>query len=297
MSDERNDRLPEEELEPEEEETGISRRKRKKRLMLFYISAFSAVVVCAVLLCVFVFFRVDTVTVIGGNSYRQEDILSICNIQEGDNLVLLATREREAELEHRFPYIEEVRIRRRLPSTVEVHIKEAVTSYSVESASGKYLYVSRAGKVLEFASMPYAGTAVIRGTTPTAKEPSEIIDFEEEEAALVFEAITAQLREKDVAGITDVDMTNRYDVTMTYDSRILFRFGNTNSMRYKMAFGLEMLDRLLEEGAITDETFAQIDLTMVPDKQKAVYKEVIPGEEETSRPQNSAAAGRVPSGG
>ena len=40
MSDERNDRLPVEELEPEEEETGISRRKRKKRLMLFYISAF-----------------------------------------------------------------------------------------------------------------------------------------------------------------------------------------------------------------------------------------------------------------
>ena len=67
------------------------RRARNKSLLTFYISAFAAVVVGAVLLCVFVFFRVDSVTIIGGGSYRQEDILSICNINEGDNLVLLST--------------------------------------------------------------------------------------------------------------------------------------------------------------------------------------------------------------
>lgn len=293
MSDERDTQVPAEEPE-QEEEPRRSRRQRNKAMLIFYISAFSAVVVCAVLLCIFVFFRVDTVTVLGGNSYRQEDILSICNINQGDNLVLLSTKDREAELEHRFPYIEKVEIKRKIPSSVEVHITEASTSYSVESASGQYLYVSRAGKVLEIAAAPCPGSAVIRGTTPTATEPSQGIDFEEEEAAMVFEEITQQLREKDVAGITDVDMTNRYDVTMTFDNRILFKFGNTNSMRYKMAFGLEMLSRLIEEGAITGETFAQIDLTMVPDKQKAIYNEVIPGQEEPSRPE-SAAVGRVPS--
>lgn len=290
MSDEWNKDLPEE--KPEEElSRQRDRRRRKKRLLIFYISAFSAVVIAAVLLCVFVFFRVDTVKVFGGKSYRQEDILSVCNIQMDDNLVLLATEEREAELEHRFPYIEKAEIKRRLPSTVEVHLTEATTAYSVEAENG-YLYVSRSGKVLEIANAPRAGSAIIRGTTPTVKLPSEQITFEEEEASLVFEEITAQLREKDVVNITDVDMTNRYDVTMTYDGRIQFRFGNTASMRYKMAFGLEMLNRLIEEGAITEETLAEIDLTMVPDKQKAVYREVIPGQENTTV-RVEGAAGRV----
>ena len=290
MSDEWNTNMPEEEPE-EDRNRSLDRRQRKKRLLIFYISAFSAVVVAAVLLCVFVFFRVDTVKIMGGESYRQEDILSICNIREGDNLVLLSTEEREAELEHRFPYIEKAEIKRRLPSTVEVHLTEAVTAYSVESEGG-YLYVSRAGKVLEIAKAPRTGSAVIRGTTPTVSAPSTQVGFAEEEAALVFEEITAQLREKDVANITDVDMTNRYDVTMTYDGRILFRFGNTNSMRYKMAFGLEMLNRLIAEGAITGETLAEIDLTMVPDKQKAIYREVIPGQEDTPV-RVEGAAGRV----
>ena len=74
---------------PAEKKVKMDRRARGRALVIFYISAFLAVVIGAVLLCTFVFFRVGTVTVTGGEAYRQEDILSVCSIAEGDNLVLL----------------------------------------------------------------------------------------------------------------------------------------------------------------------------------------------------------------
>ena len=295
MSDDFEWQNPEEtDAEPEEAEAAVPKRDRAARdqaLVRFYIAAFAAVVVGAVLLCIFVFFRVDTVTVTGGGSYRQDDILSVCNIEKGDNLVLLSTAEREEELCYRFPYIEKVEIKKKIPATVEVIITETKTSYSIACDAG-YLYVNYAGKVLEVAPEPAPGSAVVRGTTPTATGPSQTVDFEEEEVSLIFGEIISQLQEKDVAGITSIDMSNRYDVTMLYDDRILFKFGNTTGMQSKMAYGIETLNYMLNEGSITGETHGEIDLTMVPDKKKVVYAEVVPGKEEVSKVEG--VAGRDP---
>ena len=293
MSDEFNvENMPEEADDSAVAAAREERRARNQSLTRFYILAFTAVVVGAILLCIFVFFRVDTVEIIGGESYRKEDILSVCNIQDGDNLVLLSTAEREKELEYRFPYIEKVEIKKRIPARVEVIITETKTSYSVACDAG-YLYVNYAGKVLEVASQPAKDSAVVRGTTPTADGPSQMIGFEEEDVTITFNEIIDQLQEKDVAGITSIDMSNRYDVTMMYDDRILFKFGNTNGMQSKMAYGIETLNYMINEGSITGETHGEIDLTMVPDKKKVIYGEVVPGKEEVSKVEG--VAGRNPS--
>lgn len=292
MSNEFNPAISDEELDAAAEEYMVRRdhRQKKKALLTFYISAFSIVLICAVLLCIFVFFRVDEVKIIGGESYRQEDILSICNIQEGDNLVLLKANPREEEIEYRFPYIEKVEIKKRLPSTVEVHITETKTAYSIESSLG-YLYVNHLGKVLEVAQIPCVDSAVVRGTNPTATGPSQMIGFEDEEDEMVFGEIINQLRDKDVAGVTDIDMRNRYDITMTYNGRILFKFGNTASMKSKMAYGIETLNYLINEGSIDEDTYGEMDLTMVPDKKKVIYGEVVPGMEQNGI-RKEIAAGR-----
>lgn len=270
------------------EKTLKERRARGRALVIFYISAFTAVVIGAVLLCIFVFFKVGEVRLTGGASYREEDILRVCGINEGDNLVLLTTKEREAELEYRFPYIERAKIKKHIPSTIEVEITEAVPYFSVHSDAG-YLYVSRAGKILEMAQEPYPGSAVVLGCTPEGAAVSTQIRFAEEAAGEVFGELGRQLEANDVSGITSIDMSNQYDITMTYDERIVFNFGNTNSMKEKMEFGLKMLSQMLSDGGITAETRGEMDLTLVPDKNKAFFRETI---ESSSEDAGGASAGR-----
>lgn len=268
-------RFSEEAQSPAGEKAQKNRRARGRALVIFYISAFLAVVVGAVLLCTFVFFRVGTVEITGGASYRQEDILSVCSIHEGDNLVLLDTRAREEALEYRFPYIENVEIRKHIPSTVEVVITEAETAFSIECEDGRYVYVSPAGKVLEIADSPAENSAVVHGCTPTNEKPSEQVAFESETAERLFSAITEELQAHDLEGITDIDLRNQYDITMTYEGRIVFRFGNSNDLEYKTRFGIGMLVQMQEDGDLTEETRGEIDLTVAAEQNKGFFQETL----------------------
>ena len=68
------------------------RKKKSRALLLFNIIAFSVVVIGAVLLCIFVFFKVGNVTFTSDAGYDEADIRRVCGINEGDNLVLLVFR-------------------------------------------------------------------------------------------------------------------------------------------------------------------------------------------------------------
>ena len=88
----------------------------------------------------------------------------------------------------------------------------------------------------------------------------------------VYNAIAEQVTKNETQNVTEINMTNPYDLTLTYDNRITFRFGNMNGMSYKMAFGLEMLRQMETSGEITEETVGSIDLSVVPEKNKAFMR-------------------------
>lgn len=264
------------------------RKKKSRALLLFNIIAFSVVVIGAILLCIFVFFKVGEVQITSDAGYDEDDIRRVCGINTGDNLVLMETQSREQALEHRFPYIESAKIVKHIPSTVTIEITPAETVFSVACSEG-YLYVSASGKVLEIASKPCEGSIVVLGASPTNTKPSTMIDVGEDESVKeVFTAIAEQITKNDTKNVTEINMSNLYDLTLTYDNRITFRFGNMNSMSYKMAFGLEMLRQMEESGEITDTTVGTIDLSVVPDKNKAFYTE-----DRTSEDTSGTAAGRT----
>lgn len=276
---------------PAKEKGKMDRRARGRALAIFYISAFSAVVVSAILLCIFVFFRVGTITVTGCSAYREEDILQICSIAEGDNLVLLETGSREEALEYRFPYIEQAEIRKHIPSSVEIILTETDTAFSVEREDGRYLYVSYAGKVLEIADSPAPDSAVVRGCVPTNEKPSTQLAFEEKSDSKLFAQISGQLEKNDLEGITEIDLRNRYDITMTYDNRIVFRFGNTNDLEFKAMFGISMLIKMQEDGTLKADTRGEIDLTVAAEKNKGFFRETLESDEVS---QTDGIAGRDP---
>lgn len=266
------------------------RKKKSRALLLFNIIAFSVVVIGAVLLCIFVFFKVGNVTFTSDAGYDEADIRRVCGINEGDNLVLLETESREKALEHRFPYIESAKIVKHIPSTIEIEITPAETAFSVACDAG-YLYVSASGKVLEIASQPCEGTTVVLGANPTNTKPSETITFGDDSVKEVYNAIAEQMTKNETQNVTEINMTNPYDLTLTYDNRIAFRFGNMNGMSYKMAFGLEMLRQMETSGEITEEAVGSIDLSVVPEKNKAFYEEDRTAASATPAPGD--AAGRT----
>lgn len=71
-----------------------------------------------------VFFQVETVAVTGNSRYSQEEIIQATGIQTGDNLFRMNKFQIAHQVLQGLPYVEEITIRRSLPSTIVITVKE-----------------------------------------------------------------------------------------------------------------------------------------------------------------------------
>lgn len=100
------------------------RRRGRGRLgPLFKLLCVLAVVV-ALTMGATVFFRVETVAVSGNIRYTQEEVVQATGIQVGDNLFRMNKYQVARQVLQKLPYVEELTIRRGLPSTIVITVSE-----------------------------------------------------------------------------------------------------------------------------------------------------------------------------
>ena len=133
------------------------RGRRGRRFGVLYKLLTLVVVCAAAVLALTLFFKVESVEVTGNSRYSAQEIQDACGVQLGDNLYLLSKPDMVQRLHQRLPYIDEVRITRRLPNTLCVQVTEFSTVYAVEQEGTVWLLTS-GGKIVE--------TAAERGDVP-----------------------------------------------------------------------------------------------------------------------------------
>ena len=133
------------------------RGRRGRRFGVLYKLLTLVVVCAAAVLALTLFFKVESVEVTGNSRYSAQEIQDACGVQLGDNLYLLSKPDMVQRLHQQLPYIDEVRITRRLPNTLCVQVTEFSTVYAVEQEGTAWLLTS-GGKIVE--------TAAERGDVP-----------------------------------------------------------------------------------------------------------------------------------
>ena len=92
--------------------------------------------VAAVLLCILIFFKVDTVSVEGNVHYTTEEVVAASGISQGDNMVMLNRAGVTSEILARLPYINHVQISRTLPDQVIIQVTDCDAGASAVSDTG-----------------------------------------------------------------------------------------------------------------------------------------------------------------
>ncbi len=244
------DTRPETERARHAESSGAPRvrqKKRKRRLRIFYVLLFLVVLGAAVTLSLTVLFQIHSIQVTGTSRYSQEQIISVCGIQEGENLFLAKTKQAETSIGQKLPYIGSVKVSRRLPAEISIQVEAAQVAGAVET-NGSYVLLNASGKVLEQTKQPPENATMIVGLALSSAAPGKQAVYKDESSKALYEQLASLIKTHSLASITKIDISDPYRILMVYDGRVTMNLGSSADLDYKIRFGKEILTGKNAEG-------------------------------------------------
>ncbi|MBO4913748.1 MAG: FtsQ-type POTRA domain-containing protein, partial [Oscillospiraceae bacterium] len=155
--------------------TRRNRRRRRGRYS-FLLKLFGFLVaVAAIVAAVTLFFRMDHIIVRGSERYSEQEIIEASGLTVGENLYFINKFDVKEAIFTKLPYVEEVRINRKLPDTMVIEVRECKAVAGVGDAFGVWL-ISEQGKLLEQAGAPPEGCPLVQGFTPVEPAASKQLD-------------------------------------------------------------------------------------------------------------------------
>ncbi|MBQ3049050.1 MAG: FtsQ-type POTRA domain-containing protein [Oscillospiraceae bacterium] len=221
---------------------GHHKKKRRRSGGGFYyiLAAFLAVV--AIIICTNIFFEVEYIEIEGLTKYAPQLIIDNCGIYSEDKLFRVDGKEVEERLTEQFAYIDNVNVKRKIPSTIVLEIEQCEPSAYFRGVDG-YTLIHREGRTLETGvGKPPAGVIEIDGLGEMPDEKDESY-AEYSEKLSAFNNIIDSMNENGITGVNFVDLTDVYDITVMYRSRVAIYISTEVQIDYKM----EMVKKVLED--------------------------------------------------
>lgn len=265
----------------------------RTRLMVQLISILA--IVLALVLCLSIFFRVETVTVSGNNAYSAWAIREASGIEEGDYLLTFSKARACAKIEAALPYVDKVRIGIKLPNTVNIVIEEIDVVYSIQDQTGIWWLMTSEGLIMEQSNAGDAGDYTkVLGVTLSDPVPEEqavayqaapvssgsgdstettgpegetqapvpVVVTEQQKLNAALEILQALELNEVVGTAASVDVTDLSRIELWYGTRYQVNLGDAQNMDYKIACMKGAINKLSEY----DSGMLDISFTNWPDK-------------------------------
>ena len=248
-----------------------SSRHHKRGRFAFLYKMLSMLVICgAIIAALTLFFRVDTVEVTGQQRYTAEDIRTAAGVEAGDNLFLFNKYDMAGRIIAQLPYVEEIRINRKLPDTLLTEVEECGRPLAVLQDGYAWL-VSPKGKIVEqLAPGAATGYAAISGCTLLAPSvgtkivlATEYASRQESLFSLLGALENAGMLEK-VDGIRLDDLSTLY---LDYDGRFTVKLPYGADYDFKL---MALKTYLEDTGVIQDNMSGTFD--MQADEDRTYFK-------------------------
>lgn len=236
-------------------------------------------VVVALVIGLSVFFKVETITVAGAESYDAWTVREASGIVEGDKLLTFSRAKATAQIIAELPYVSNARIGIKLPDTVIIYIEELDVSYAIQSALGDWWLINSNGRVVDqingsakdnytqvlgvVLESPVIGEdAIAQEEIPVETDPvsGELIPLAVTGAQRLSAAlqILNALEANDIVGeAASVEVTRLDDIILWYGSRYQVNLGDTAQMEYKIACMNDAILQLSEyDSGVLDISFS-----------------------------------------
>lgn len=235
------------------------KRKKRKSGGGFFLSVLTfLVVVGAIVMSLTVFLKVSEIEVSGTTRYDAKDIIKTSGIETGDNMFMINKFEVAERILDEYPYIEQIKIRRKLPDKFTFEIKERVPIAYIMSGETRWL-IDRNAYIVELLD----GSATINvpkitgAVVLTPRVGTRLTLENEDQLPVLCEVLKALSLTEMIPHIDRIETDKFYDIKMVYGSRFMVKLGDVTSLTRK----LEMLQLVIEE--LSDFDKGTIDVSAV----------------------------------
>lgn len=228
---------------------GVRRRKRRKRrYTVYYVLLMLIVVTAMVTLSLTVFFNVKTISVENNSIYQQSEIIQASGVEEGNNLLRMDTGQVEQKILDQFVYLDEVSVRRSLPSTLIITCTAAEQTYNYQMKDGTYAYISRNGRVLEISqAAPSDGAVTVLGLDLENVQQGDFIQEGHSEQLKRLSQVQEKIQNAGLSDITQIDLSDEDTIGIQYQGRIRIEADDLSDMDYLLKAAVKLLSDSIGE--------------------------------------------------
>lgn len=213
-----------------------SRYQKRRRGLVFAILTVVLIAASVVGACT-VFFQVETVTVEGNARYSEQQILDVASVEMGANMILTPSEQIAQRLYDGLPYIHEVKVQKRFPTTIRLEITECQPVAVITGAASAWL-VDANGKLLEPADetmkQEYPNVTGLELLEPQQGTQAATTDENKGKLTALVSLTQALSDCALMEGVTAIDVSSGTEIQMVYQGRLTVKMLNNADFSKKM---------------------------------------------------------------
>lgn len=225
----------------------ILKKKRKKIFRVIKILMLLGIIIGGIIYAMLSpIFNIKNITVTGNSKISAETIISLSGLNIDQNIFNFWTGDIKEAVEQN-AYIDTVEVKRKLPDSIEINVKERTATYMV-TLGNAYVYINNQGYILEITSKKLEVPLLI-GYNTTAEEIVEgnrlnETDLEKLNDILKIMEVASSSNSGISSLITQIDISDRsnYILSMPKEKKTIY-LGDTTNLSTKILW----IDKFLDE--------------------------------------------------
>lgn len=182
-------------------------------------------------------FNIEDIKVTGNEQINSDTIVSLSQLQVGQNIFRFYKEKVINDIKTN-AYVENVKIKRKIPNKIEITIEERKQDYNVEFLNG-YAYINNQGYILEISEQKL-DLPVIKGiSTPQEQivEGNRLNDDDLEKLETVIQTMNICKSYDLDKKVSSIDITDSNDYIMEMDEeKKIVHLGNNSNLSNKMLY-------------------------------------------------------------
>lgn len=213
------------------------RKKKKIKRFIKWTSLFFIIIGGIVFALVSPIFNIDEIQVFDNNQISSDTIVSLSQLQLGQNIFRFDSNKVKSEIKTN-PYIENVKVSRKIPSKIEITVEERKKNYNVEFLNG-YAYINNQGYILEISEqkldLPIIQGIETKQEQIVAGNRLDSQDLAKLEVVIQIMNICKSYNLENKVTSIDISDRNNYSIYMEEERKTIY-LGDESSLSNKMLY-------------------------------------------------------------